>query len=137
VVERGAADIVGDHVPADPAFGQMIEHRECPRQAEGRVMADGIRDDKAQSLRHCRHNGNDQCRIEPGPTATQTPCARRQLGGYSSRLIARPPSGGRLVSRGGVAQAAPLLYLSPSRWRPEYSTAYPRLCGRSGGLTLP
>ena len=34
----GAVEIAGDDVPADPAFGQMIERRHPPRERVGRLV---------------------------------------------------------------------------------------------------
>ena len=51
----GAVEIAGHHVPADPAFGQMIQRRHPARKRVGRLEREIAGDAKTEILRHRRH----------------------------------------------------------------------------------
>ena len=60
---RGAVEIAGHHVPADPAFGQMIERRHPPRKRVGRLEGEIAGDAEAEMLRHRRHRRDQHQRL--------------------------------------------------------------------------
>ncbi len=60
---RGAVEIAGHHVPADPALGQVIERRHPPRERIGRLERQIAGDAEAEILRHRRHRRDQHQRL--------------------------------------------------------------------------
>ena len=60
---RGAVEIAGDDVPADPPLGQMIERRHAPGKRIGRLVGEVAGDAEAEMLGHGRHRRDQQQRI--------------------------------------------------------------------------
>ena len=59
----GAVEIAGHHVPADPAFGQVIERRHSAGKRVGRLEGEVAGDAEAEILRHRRHRRNQHQRL--------------------------------------------------------------------------
>ena len=60
---RGAVEIAGDDVPADPPLGQMIERRHPPRERVGRLEGEIGGDAEAEMFGHRRHRRDQQQRL--------------------------------------------------------------------------
>ena len=60
---RGAVEIAGHHVPADPPFGEMVERRHSPRKRIGRLERQIAGDAEAEILRHRRHRRDQKQRL--------------------------------------------------------------------------
>ena len=73
---RGAVEIAGDDVPADPAFGEMVERRHSPRKRIGRLEGEIAGDAEAEILRDRRHRRDQQQRL-----------VRRRLRGVAQRGV--------------------------------------------------
>ena len=63
---RRAVEIAGHHIPADTAFGEMVERRHSPCETIGRLVGEVYRDTKAKVLRNLGHCGHQQHRIVYG-----------------------------------------------------------------------
>ena len=71
-----AVEITGHHVPADSAFGQMVERRHPPRKRVGRLIGQVAGDAKAEVFGDGSHRRDQQQRL-----------IRRRLGGVAQRRI--------------------------------------------------
>ncbi|MEY9549382.1 hypothetical protein ABIF67_003447 [Bradyrhizobium japonicum] len=60
---RGAVEIAGDDVPADPSLGEMVERRHPPRERVGRFEGQVTGDTEAEIFRHRRHRREQQQRL--------------------------------------------------------------------------
>ncbi|MGY3105970.1 hypothetical protein ACVWW7_002597 [Bradyrhizobium sp. LM6.9] len=60
---RGAVEIAGDDVPADPSLGEMIQRRHPPRERIGRLEGKIAGDAEAEILRYRCHRREQQQRF--------------------------------------------------------------------------
>ena len=60
---RGAVEIAGHNVPADPSLGEMVERRHPPRERIGRLVGQVGGHAEAEMLGHRRHRRDQQQRI--------------------------------------------------------------------------
>ena len=60
---RGAVEIAGNDIPADPPLGQVIQRRHAPRQEKGRLIGRVDGDAEAKMFGDMRHGRNRDQRI--------------------------------------------------------------------------
>ena len=81
---RGAVEIAGHHVPADPSLGEVIERRHPPRERIGRLERQVAGDAEAEMLRHRRHRRNQHQRFIRGGLRG---VAQRRVGAGAEHVI--------------------------------------------------
>ena len=60
---RGAVEIAGHHIPANPALGEMVERRHPARERIGRLERQIAGDAEAEVFRHRRHRRDQEQRF--------------------------------------------------------------------------
>ncbi len=65
-VARGVGQVRGDHVPADPPLGQMVQCGHPAGEGERRLVGGGEGGREAEVLRHRRHRRDHQQRVVVG-----------------------------------------------------------------------
>ncbi len=124
---RGAVEIAGHDVPADPSFGEMVERRHPPGKRVGRLVGQIGGHAEAEMFGHRGHRRDQQQRIVGRASARR--CAAPHPGCCRTRRRRRAhrPETGRRTGR------------APAFWRDRSSRAggYIRRCGRADGSTAP
>ena len=134
---RGAVEIAGHHVPADPAFGEVIERRHPPRKRVGRLERQIAGDAEAEMFRSPRPSPGSASAARwpasawhcaaPRPGCRRTRRRRRARRRETARRTARAPASSpdRASRAGGCSRAcgradgstAPAIDAPRSSWR--------------------